>query len=423
MLLHWIWLATRPGMNDRVKAEVLRHFQDPEDVYYADPMAYTGIEGMTEDAAAALQEKDLKDAKAILETCENQNIGILTFQDAMYPNRLKNIADPPLVLYYKGKLPEFDALPVIAVVGTRDATPYGLKTAKNLGAQIARCGGLVISGLATGIDAMAMRGALSAGKPVVGLMGCGVDIVYPTYNRSLLLDTQRYGCLLSEFPPGTPPYKWNFPKRNRIISGLSCGVTVVEAPKRSGALITANLAAEQGRDVFVIPGNVDVAACAGSNALLRDGAIAVSSGWDILSEYTALFPDVIRKDGLPSLQTLYPDEETAIRAAEKPAEKVAQKPRLLKKKEASKPKTDKKDIDNKAKSPYSEKIDTEDPSLTGDERTILALLRSGERLVDDVIAESGLASGVVLSTLTLLEVKGMIRRLPGRHVCLGGQKS
>ena len=418
MLLHWIWLATRPGVNDRIKAEVLRHFQDPEDAYYADPEAYSMVDGMTEDAAAALRDKDLKDARGILESCENQNIGILTYRDTLYPDRLKNIADPPIVLYYKGKLPEFDALPVIAVVGTRDATPYGLKTAKNLGAQISRCGGLVISGLATGIDSMAMRGALSAGKAVVGLMGCGVDVVYPTYNRSLLLDTQRYGCLLSEFPPGTPPYKWNFPKRNRIISGLSCGVVVVEAPKRSGALITAAQAAEQGRDVFVIPGNVDVAACAGSNALLRDGAIAVSTGWDIMSEYEALFPDMIRKDTLPSLQTLYPDEEAAARAAERPAEKVAQKPRFLKNKRAKEVPDDKKAIDNEQKAPYSERIDTDDPALTADERTILAALRGGERLVDDVIAETGLPSGVVLSTLTLLEVKGLIRRLPGRHVCL-----
>ena len=421
MLLHWIWLSTRSGMNDRIKAEVLRHFQDPEDAYYADPAAYAMVEGMTEEAAQALQDKELKEAKSILETCENQNIGILTYRDAMYPNRLKNIADPPIVLYYKGKLPEFDALPVIAVVGTRDATPYGLKTAKNLGAQISRCGGLVISGAAAGIDGMAMRGALSAGKSVVGLMGCGVDVVYPAYNRSLLLDTQRYGCLLSEFPPGTPPYKWNFPKRNRIISGLSCGVVVVEAPKRSGALITAAQAAEQGRDVFVIPGNVDVAACAGSNALLRDGAIAVSTGWDILSEYVSLFPDVIRKDSLPSLQTLYPDEEAAVRAAERTAEKVAQKPRILKNKREKDHADDKKAIDNESKESYSEKIDTEDPALTADERTILATLRGGERLVDDVIAETGLSSGIVLSTLTLLEVKGMIRRLPGRYVCLSRQ--
>ena len=423
MLLHWIWLATRPGMNDRLKVEVLRHFQDPEDVYFADPAGYSLVDGMTEEAADALRDKELKDAKAILETCQNEAIAILTYHDALYPNRLKNIADPPLVLYYKGKLPEFDALPVIAVVGTRDATPYGLKTAKNLGAQIARCGGLVISGLATGIDTMAMRGALSAGKGVVGLMGCGVDVVYPAGNRSLLLDTQRYGCLISEFPPGTPPYKWNFPKRNRIISGLSCGVVVVEAPKRSGALITAHQAADQGRDVFVIPGNVDVASCAGSNALLRDGAIAVSSGWDILSEYVALFPDVIRKDGLPSVQTVYPDEEAAIRVAERPAEKVAQKSRFWKNKRASELDTDKKAIDNEPKASYSEQINTADPNMTDDERTILSLLSGGERLVDDVIAESGLTSGAVLSTLTLLEVKGSIQRLPGRYVCLSRRKS
>ena len=324
MIVHWLWLAHRPGLTDYMKAELLRHFSDPEDIYFAQPEAFAHMEGFTKEMAQALADKDLTAAEKNLADAMKYKLHILTYRDAGYPQRLKNIADPPIVLYYKGKLPEFDALPVIAVVGTRDATAYGLKMAKNLGAQISRCGGLVISGLATGIDGLAMRGALSAGKAVVGLMGCGVDIVYPTYNKSLLLDTQRYGCLLSEFPPGTPPYKWNFPKRNRIISGLSCGVVVVEAPKRSGALITASQAAEQGRDVFVIPGNVDVAACAGSNALLRDGAIAVSTGWDILSEYASLFPDVIRKDGLPSLQTLYPDEEAAVRAADRPAEKVAQ---------------------------------------------------------------------------------------------------
>ena len=126
MLLHWIWLAARPGINDRMKAAVLHHFRDPEDAYFADPEAYAMVEGMTDDVAAALKDKDLSEAKKILETCQRKNIGILTYQDAMYPNRLKNIIDPPLVLYYKGKLPEFDALPAIAVVGTRGATAYGL---------------------------------------------------------------------------------------------------------------------------------------------------------------------------------------------------------------------------------------------------------------------------------------------------------
>ena len=423
MLVHWIWLATRPKLNEWAKAALVRHFRDPEDVYYADTASYGVLGEVTEEMVPSLQDKNLDEANRILEICENKHIGILTYQDAMYPNRLKNIADPPVVLYYKGKLPEFDALPVITVVGTREATPYGLKTAKNMGAQIARCGGLVLSGLATGIDAMAMRGALSAGKSVVGLMGCGVDVVYPARNQSLLLDTQRYGCLLSEFPPGTPPHKWNFPKRNRVFGGLSCGVLVVEAPKISGALITASRAADQGRDVFVVPGNVDVATCAGSNALLRDGAIAVSTGWDIMSEYQSLFPDMIRKDDRPALQTLYPDEESALRTVERKKGKVAQKPRFPKNNEAADSKIDKKGIDNAAQALYSDIKETDDPSLTPDERSLLQLLKAGDLLVDDLIAESGLPSGVVLSTLTLLEVKGCIRRLPGRRVCLPGQKS
>lgn len=423
MLVHWIWLATRPGLNDFVKAEAVRQFGDPEDAYYADPETYKQINGITQEGVDALRDKSLDAAQKILEICENKGISILTYWDALYPNRLKNIADPPVLLYYKGKLPEFDALPVIAVVGTRKASSYGLKTAKNMGAQIARCGGLVLSGLATGIDAMSMRGALSAGKSVVGLMGCGVDVVYPANNRSLLLDTQRYGCLISEYPPGTPPYKWNFPKRNRILSGLSCGVLVVEAPKISGALITADKAANQGRDVFVIPGNVDVPSCVGSNALLREGAIAVGSGWDIMSEYQALYPDKIRKNDTHTVQALYPDEEAALNVAERKKEKVAQKAGFLKNKAAAASQTDKKAIDNPAQPPYSDVIEKEDPNLTQDERCLLQLLRPGQKLTDELIAESGLASGVVLSTLTLLEVKGFIIRLPGRYVCLKKQKS
>lgn len=423
MLVHWIWLATRPGLNDFVKAEVLRQFRDPEDAYYADPESYKQVVGITQEGVASLQDKKLDEAQKILATCEEKGISILTYRDTLYPNRLKNIADPPVLLYYKGKLPEFDALPVIAVVGTRTASAYGLKTAKNMGAQIARCGGLVLSGLATGIDTMSMRGALSAGKSVVGLMGCGVDVVYPAYNRSLLLDTQRYGCLLSEYPPGTPPYKWNFPKRNRIISGLSCGVLVVEAPKISGALITANKAAEQGRDVFVIPGNVDVPSCVGSNALLREGAIAVSSGWDILSEYQALYPDKIHKSHAHTVQELYPDEEAALKVVERKKEKVAQKRGFLKNKSAANEVTDKKAIDKTEQEPYSDVKEVEAPALTPDEGCLLQLLESGQKLADELIAESGLASGVVLSTLTLLEVKGLITRLPGRYVCLKRRKS
>ncbi len=236
MLIHWIWLATRPDLPDRVKAALLERFYDAEDLYFADSAAF---EDLSPEARASLGDKDLKEAQKILDACMKRGIGILSFRDAGYPARLKNIADPPVVLYYKGRLPDFDGLPLIGVVGTRRASAYGLTVAKRMGYQIAACGGVVVSGMAFGIDGVAMAAALTAGMPVVGVLGCGADIVYPPSNRALFADTEKNGCILTEFPPGTPPGKWNFPRRNRIISGLSCGVLVVEAPERSGALITA----------------------------------------------------------------------------------------------------------------------------------------------------------------------------------------
>ena len=417
MIVHWIWLAARPGIHDRVKVELLRHFRDPEAVFFADSDSFAEIEGLTADGKAALADKDLRPAEKILADCQKEKLQILTYQDAAYPKRLQNIADPPLVFYYKGRLPDFDGQPLIGVVGTRSASPYGLTAAKRMGYQIAKCGGTVVSGMAFGIDGMAMRGALTAGGSVVGILGCGADVVYPVSNRSLFADTENYGCIMSEFPPGTPPMKYHFPKRNRIISGLSCGVLVVEAPEKSGALITAHQAADQGRDVFVVPGNIDVPSCVGSNRLLRDGAIAVSSGWDILSEYEAQFPDKIHRDDAPSHQTCYGDE---VQEQKKPL-KVAQKPRILGKKEPLKQKSYKKVIDKEENSPYID-LNENAPGLSPEECAIVAVLKSGQRLVDDVIAEAALPAGKVLATLTLLEVKGVVKRLPGRHIALNKGK-
>ena len=419
MLVHWIWLATRPSINDRDKYAVLKHFWDPEDVYYAEPEALKDVEGLSEQALESLGDKDLQAAEQILSQCMEKGIHICTYHDAAYPSRLKNIADPPIVLYYKGNLPDIDGNPVIAVVGTRHASAYGLGVAKRMGYQIAKCGGIVVSGLAYGIDGVSMSGALTAGGAVIGVLGCGADIVYPASNRSLFADTERNGCLLTEFPPGTPPQKWNFPKRNRIISGLCCGVLVVEAPEKSGSLITARQAADQGRDVFVVPGNIDVPTFVGSNALLREGAIAVSTGWDILSEYTALFPDKIRKDTRPVRMAGYADEveqnEPEIDAKEK---KVAQTRRSPIKNKLKEDKKEKIPIDKEEKPPYSVLVDTLKQGLSEDEQRVVTLLEGGERLVDDVIAESEMSTGKVLAALTLLEVKGIVNRLPGKRVSL-----
>ncbi len=403
MLTHWIWLATRTGLGDKSKAELLERYEEAESIYFA-----TDLPKLPAAAEQSLMDKDLTQCETILARCLRDGIHILTMQDAAYPNRLRSIPDPPPVLYYRGSLPDFDAMPVIGVVGTRKASSYGLTMANRLGYQIAACGGTVVSGMAAGIDGVAAKAALTAGGTVVGILGCGADVVYPASHRSLYADVEHGGCLLTEFPPGTPPMGKNFPRRNRIISGLSCGVLVVEAPKKSGALITAKLALDQGRDVFVVPANADNDIALGSNALLREGAVAVSSGWEILEEYLGLYPGKIRRTGNGLRLSLSPEELSQER--EQPAKVAA--PR---KKPAPKSKSVKKVIDNGGKPPYSDCNKTP-AALKPEEEEIVSQLRQGKRLVDDVIAQTGKPAGQVLATITVLQVRGILRKLPGRYL-------
>ena len=291
MLIHWIWLATRPHMNDRDKLSVLQHFGDPEDIYFADPESFASVEDMTQTIAEALQDKDLHEAGEILRTCMEQGIHICTFHDGAYPGRLKNIADPPMVLYYKGHLPDLDGSPVIAVVGTRKASVYGLNVSKRMGGQLARCGGIVVSGMAAGIDGSAIAGALTAGGSAVGVLGCGVDICYPRENEVLMKRIIENGCVLSEYPPGTKAIPYYFPARNRIIAGLSKIVVVVEAGRKSGTFITADLALESGREVFVVPGNVTSPYSEGTNDLIKQGCPIITEGKDILEELGILYQE------------------------------------------------------------------------------------------------------------------------------------
>ncbi len=400
MLVYWIWLAHRPGVKDRTKSVLLERFSQPKALYEADDLEK--IEGITEEEKAALMDKDLSEAESILWKCEEKNLEIITQSDERYPARLKNIYDPPTVLYCRGNLPDIDGNAVIGVVGTRHASAYGLSAARRMGSELARCGGIVVSGLADGIDAAAMRGALEGGGSVVGVLGCGADVIYPRCNQELYEATVRYGCILSEFPPGTPPVKWNFPKRNRIISGLGRGVLVVEAPEKSGALITARQALDQGRDVFVVPGNVDMASFVGSNRLLRDGAEVVGCGWDILGEYVYQYPDKLHK------------LEAAPRQRK---EKPAADPVVREPVEEEKPKTPKKRIDNSSPQSYSDAQDSF-PNLSPEERQVVQALMPGERTVDEVIALTGMAPGKLLALLTMMELEGILSRRPGKRLFL-----
>lgn len=409
MLIHWIWLATRPSLNDRQKKLVLDAFSDAEDVYCAKQEDFQQVEGLTQDEVGSLMDKNLTSAEEVLRQCIDKQIKICIFSDEVYPQRLKHIIDPPLVLYYKGNLPAMENMPVIAAVGTRGASAYGLQVAQRLGYQIAGCGGVVVSGVAKGIDAMAMQGALLAGGTVVGVLGCGVDVVYPVGNRELFADIIRCGCLISEFPPETPPYKWHFPRRNRILSGLSNGVVVIEAPQGSGALITARQALEQGRDVFSVPGNVDMLTFEGSNALLREGAIPARNGWDVIGEYEMLYPKIIHKiDAEPTKHCCADGEKMPL--------KLAQKIVSPGKQQKSDRKKEKKPIDKEVKQPYSD-VKGILPSLPDTQRQIVELLTE-ERLVDEIIEQTGLPAAKVSAALTVLEIKGIIRRLPGKRIVL-----
>ena len=284
VLKYWIWLAEKRGVRRQTKLALTQRFETPEELYYAETDEVLLTEGITREEAAALEDKDLRRAEEILEVCERQDYRILTIADAAYPRRLRNIFDPPILLYCRGRLPLMDEEAAIAVVGTRSYTPYGALCAGKLGGQLAAGGAVIVTGLAYGIDSLAARAALRNGGRVLGVLGCGLDVVYPRGCEELYEDVAAAGALITEYAPGTLPLSGNFPVRNRILSGRSVAVLVVEAPERSGALITAGTALEQGREVFAVPGPIDAPGSVGCNRLLRDGAGLVSDGWDLLRE-------------------------------------------------------------------------------------------------------------------------------------------
>lgn len=389
MLLHWVWFATLPNISLRQKLSLLKHFSGPEDIYYTD-----SFPELPPQIAEALENKDLTLARSVVKGCAEKQVSILTMADAGYPSRLRNIPDPPLVLYYKGVLPNLEGQPVVGVVGTRKATAYGMNTARRISRQLALCGGLVVSGGAAGIDTAALQGAVATGRQTVTVLGCGVNVVYPKSNRDLFVQIAKNGCLISEYLPDSQPKPWQFPERNRIISGLSDGVLVVEAPEVSGALITARDAFEQGRDVFAVPGNIDVVTCAGSNALLQEFAKPVFSGWDVLKDYAPLYPDAVEKrdEQMPNFSRL----------------QVAEMPIFPTETQAA----DKKLVDNPNGNAYSDL----EYKPSRQEAEILACLDGTPKPVDDVIAQTGLPAAEVLRILTTLALKGVVQNHPGRFV-------
>ena len=398
MPVYWIWFAQLKGLNLWQKQQLLEAFHDPEELYHAE------LKGYSAQIVSALEDKDLTEARQILYRCNQRGICILTYADSAYPQRLRSIEDPPVLLYVKGQLPQWQAQPIIGVVGTRKASAYGLQTAHLLACQIAACGGLVVSGMAAGIDAMSMEGALDAGKATVGVLGGGVDVIYPASNRSLYRRTEENGCLISEYPPGSRPFPYNFLQRNRIISGLSDGVLVVEAPERSGALNTARHAYSQGRDMFVVPGNLGVDSCLGSNALLQEGAYPALSGWDVVKHYENLYPDAVTKRSV-SLQ-----KQPTV-----PLSKVAQEPAVPQLQRKKMETTPKKSIDNPQNCTYSV-LNKCAVTLSPEETAVLELLSAHPQYPDAILDRSDLPAATVQAILTRLGIKGLVQYQPDGRI-------
>ncbi|MBQ4651291.1 MAG: DNA-protecting protein DprA [Oscillospiraceae bacterium] len=384
VLKYWLWLSDAP-VSTRAKAALIRRYGDAETAYFAPAGEFASIEHVTPAEAAILERRDLSRTDAISRACLEQNISIVTLQDAAYPKRLKSIYDPPVVLYVKGKLPVVDDNALVAVIGTRKASSYGLKMAQRLAFEVSKCGGIVVSGLTAGIDAQAAKGAMLAGAACVAVLGSS----HEQSNSPITQDVELSGAVISEYAPGTIGRKSFFRDRNRIGAGLSVATVVVEAPEKSGALLFAQEAAEQGREVFAVPGNADSLNSAGTIALLKSGAKPVTEGWDVLCEFVSRFPDKLHpaeKEELPEpVSEEKPQSARAakISSAQRPAELKAQLDKL------------------------------NEPQLK-----IITAIDSDTNHIDDIMEATGLSSSQVLTQLTLLEIKGYVRRLPGNRVAL-----
>lgn len=280
---YWVWLTTLPKMTSTKITVLFEYFDTIEDIYKAKD--FSRIECLPQKEAQLLCGKDLSRAKEIIQQTRKAGAKILTYDDPAYPDQLRNIMDPPYVLYIKGEVFAWDRLLGIGVVGTRKCSDYGSLATHKICSELAKAGVTIISGMARGLDAVAAKAALRVGAKTIAVLGCGIDVVYPPEHDGLMEQIQKQGCTVTEYPPGTRPLGSNFPQRNRIISGLAKGVLVTEAPKKSGALITARYALENGRDVFSVPGNILDHHYDGTNRLIQQGAILVMNADDILAEY------------------------------------------------------------------------------------------------------------------------------------------
>ncbi len=366
-LKHWIWFSMATGGHRVAANRLLESLDyDPEKVFKMSRSQLMSAGVKEEELLKAYENKDLKPAEKEIAIANKYNIRVLCPDDDEFPGDLRNISDIPYVLYFRGTSDETDEGKLrIAIIGSRKASDYGKKVAHDLAYELASKGVVIVSGMATGIDGEAHRGAIDAGGKTIAILGCGVNVVYPNDNAGLMVDIMKSGEVISEFPFDTPPLRWNFPQRNRMISGLCDGVVVVEAEEISGTSITAKLALEQGKEIFAVPGNVTSPTSVGTNRLIKNGAIPVTCSTDVLE----IFPDFEFDISLPEEKKAQEGEVDALLSSE----------------------------DNEVMP----------------EQIILGYIRTEALSADEISEKSGIPLTQVSSTLTLLELAGLAEAVPG----------
>jgi len=365
--LSWLALGLTPGLASRLSARVLRQFGSPEGVFRASKRDLEACRLPSEAAEAVLKRKAFPRAEKELAAVRKiDGCSLVNWTEPEYPQTLLQIYDPPVLLYVRGD-PQVLNLPSLSIVGTRRPTVYGTQMAQRLGRELAARGLVIVSGLARGIDAIAHQGAMDAHGRAIGCLGTGIDVCYPKENKKLYEKVLERGAIISEFPLRTHPAPENFPVRNRIVAGMPLGTVVVEGAQYSGSLITARLAMEFGREVFGVPGNVTQPVSFAPNLLIKQGAKLVTGAEDVIEE-------------LP----------TPVRAA------------LV---QAEQPETEQRNL-------------LAVNGLNGSEKKLYELLSAEEPVpVDEIVERSGLNSSEVLATLFTLEMKGIVRQLPGKQFC------
>lgn len=415
-VLYWIWLSLCLSPGSKSSDILLERFGGAKEIFEAPDGAYDALD-LTEETKARLKNKDSAEAKKIYYYCKDRGVTLLAFDDDRFPARLRTIDRKPVLLYCKGTLPDFNRDLFIAAVGTRRMTSYGKRSAYEIAFDLACAGAVVVSGLARGVDAVCHRASLDAHGKTVAVLGCGVDVTYPKENFELQNEIERKGVVISEFRPGTRPGKTTFPIRNRIISGLSQGTFVVEGDKHSGAMITARLARQQGRTLFSLPGMVGELNSEGTNDLLREGAIPVTCAFDLLEEFTPLYPDRVFPERIPVFRpkVILTDPPRPGRRSG-PSARVPDKDAPA----AQAPSGGETPADQTREEPLPRLKRTPPPTLNARERTLFETLDGADRPLssDELCDLTGMNAGEVMTAMTMMEIAGVVLSLPGGRFLL-----